>query len=102
MDVFARQVLVPENLFVELERYIIEKYGDSGKDAMYSIGKKFGYSFSQLGRFENINDHPGDGVKNWIIIASKFVEGTYASEIRQTSNISEKNRKLYTKKFRDM
>ena len=86
-NVFARQVLVPETLFVELERSIVEKYGELGKSALYSIGKKFGYSFSQLGRFENIKDHPGNGIKDWIIIASKFIEGTYASEISQTIDV---------------
>jgi hypothetical protein len=87
-NVFARQILVPETFFIQLEKKIVQKYKDAGKSAMYSVGKKFGYSFSQLGRFENIKDHPGDGVKDWIIIASKFVEGTYASEIRQTADVS--------------
>ncbi len=86
-NVFARQMLVPEDFFVRLEDHLIKKYGDRGRSTLYSIGKKFGYSFSQLGRFENIKDHPGNGVKDWIIIASKFVEGTYASEIRQDSDI---------------
>jgi len=89
-NVFARQLLVPETFFVLLEEQIVKKYGEKGKRALYSIGKKFGYSFSQLGRFENINDHPGDAIKDWIIIASKFVEGTYASEITQKTNVKEK------------
>lgn len=98
-NVFARQMLVPEDFFIQLEKKVIDEYGTSGKKAFYSIGKKFGYSFSQLGRFENIKDHPGDGVKDWIIIASKFVEGTYASEIRQTANVSEKTVDYVLKDF---
>jgi len=98
-NVFARQLLVPEDFFIQLEKSIVEKYGDSGKSAMYSIGKKFGYSFSQLGRFENIKDHPGDKVKDWIIIASKFVEGTYASEIKQTSDVSKETVDYSLKNF---
>ena len=98
-NVFARQVLVPENFFVNLEKNIVEEYGKDGKSAMYSIGKKFGYSFSQLGRFENINDHPGNSVKDWIIIASKFVEGTYASEITQTAKIEDKTVDYILKDF---
>ena len=89
-NVFARQMLVPETFFVQLEKKIVEKYGDAGKGALYSVGKKFGYSFSQLGRFENINDHPGDQVKDWVIIASKFVEGTYASQINQSADVKNK------------
>lgn len=86
-NVFARQMLVPEDFFVQLQKTIVKVYGNKGKEAIYSAGKKFGYSFAQLGRFENIKDHPGDGVKDWIIIASKFVEGTYANEIRQTIDV---------------
>lgn len=89
-NVFARQVLVPESFFVELEKKIIKEHENEGRMALYSIGKKFGYSFSQLGRFENIKDHPGDGVKSWITIASKFIEGTYASRIDQTIVLEDK------------
>jgi hypothetical protein len=88
--IFARQLLVPESLFINLERAIVEKLGEKGKSIFYSIGKKFGYSFAQLGRFENISDHPGDAVKDWIVIASKFVEGTYASEINQVIDVKNK------------
>ena len=98
-NVFARQVLVPEGFFIQLEKDIIEEYGDAGRSAIYSIGKKFGYSFSQLGRFENIKDHPGNGIKDWIIIASKFVEGTYASEIRQEIDLSSKTVNYTLKNF---
>ena len=86
-NVYARQMLVPEDLFVKLEKKIVEKYGDGGRSSLYSAGKKFGYSFAQLGRFENIKDHPGEGIKDWIIIAGKFIEGTYASEMHPTTEV---------------
>lgn len=89
-NVFARQILVPEDFFVNLEKNIVEKYGIKGMFALYSIGKKFGYSFAQLGRFENINDHPGEKIKEWIFIADKFIEGTYASEMNQNTKVNEK------------
>lgn len=98
-NVFARQILVPETFFVDLEKRLVDEYGDAGKSAMYSIGKKFGYSFSQLGRFENIKDHPGDAVKDWVIIASKFVEGTYASEIKQTTDVANETVDYVLKNF---
>ena len=98
-NIFARQLLVPEEFFIKLESALISKYADDGKSALYSIGKKFGYSFSQLGRFENINDHPGEKVKDWVIIASKFVEGTYASEIRQKINVKKKTVDFTLKNF---
>jgi hypothetical protein len=88
--IFARQLLVPEHFFVELEKNIVNSFGVKGKQVLYSLGKRFGYRFSQLGKFENIIDHPGKAVKKWITIASKFIEGTYASEISQTVNLETK------------
>ena len=98
-NVFARQLLVPESFFIELEKTIVKKYGDQGRSAIYSTGKKFGYAFSQLGRFENIKDHPGEGIRLWIAIASKFVEGTYASGINQTVDVQNKTVDYILKNF---
>lgn len=83
-EVFARQFLVPEMMFVELERRLIDKFGLAGAQKLYSLGKRFGYSFARLGHFENIKDHPGEAVRDWVLIATKFIEGTYASNIYQT------------------
>jgi predicted hydrocarbon binding protein len=98
-SIFARQLLVPESFFINLEKVIVEKFGEKGKSIFYSVGKKFGYSFAQLGRFENISDHPGDAVKDWIVIASKFVEGTYASEISQVIDVKNKTVDYTLKNF---
>ncbi|MBN2013716.1 MAG: hypothetical protein JW778_00910 [Candidatus Altiarchaeota archaeon] len=89
-EIFARQLILPESFFVKLEQNLIEKFGESAERMMYSLGKRFGYSFAQQGRFENTKDHPGDKVKNWIVVASKFVEGTYASNISQTIDVKKK------------
>lgn len=80
-NVFARQIVFPESFFIELEKKVVELTGEEGKKLLYSIGKKFGYSFGAIGKFENIKDHPGEKVKDWISIATKFVEGVYANEV---------------------
>jgi predicted hydrocarbon binding protein len=98
-NVFARQLLFPETFFIDMERKIIEKYENTGRKVLYSIGKKFGYSFAQLGRFENIKDHPGEEIKRWIVIASKFIEGTYASEITQTVEVNNEMVEFTSKNF---
>ncbi len=97
-NVFARQILMPESFFVNLEESIIKSYGKDGKVAIYSVGKKFGYSFAQLGKFENITEL-GNKVKDWIIITSKFVEGTYASEITPTIDLENKTVDYSLKNF---
>lgn len=98
-SVQLRQVLLPESFFIKFEEKIVKKFGDKGKKALYSIGKKFGYSFAINGRFENINDHPGESVKDWVVVASKFVEGTYASNISQKIDVPEKTVDYELKNF---
>lgn len=97
--VFARQIVMPEQFFVTFQKALIEEFGDKGKQMIYSAGKKFGYSFAELGRFESIKDHPGEAVKDWVIIASKFVEGTYASSISQAITVSSKTVDYTLKNF---
>lgn len=94
-----RQLLLPETFFVKLEEKIVGEFGVEGEKRIYSVGKKFGYSFAQNGRFENIKDHPGDKVKDWVVIASKFVEGTYASNISQTVDLKKQNVDYSLKNF---
>ncbi|MFH1224654.1 MAG: hypothetical protein V1676_02515 [Candidatus Diapherotrites archaeon] len=98
-NIFARQLLVPESFFANLEKELVDSFGEKGKKVMYSLGKRFGYRFAQLGRFENISDHPGDAVKQWVTIASKFVEGTYASEISQDADIKTKTVNYFLRNF---
>ena len=98
-SIFARQLLVPESFFVELEKSVIENYGSEGKRVLYSIGKKFGYSFSQLGRFENIKDTPPEKMKDQIMIVNKFIEGTYASQMNQDVDINKRTIVTYLKNF---
>lgn len=88
--IFLRQLVIPETFFVYFEKKIVEEFGKDGEELLYSIGKKFGYSFAQNGRFENINDHPGEKIIDWIKIADKFVEGTYASNISETIDVNRK------------
>jgi hypothetical protein len=98
-NIYARQIFYPEDFFVDFESKMVKKFGTAGRQKLYSIGKKFGYRFAQSGKFENIKDNPGDKIKNWVFITSKFVEGTYASSIE---NITDPNIPLtdYTlKKF---
>ncbi|MFA6064556.1 MAG: hypothetical protein WC746_01815 [archaeon] len=85
-NIYARQIFYPEEFFVDFESNIISKFGDKGRQKLYSIGKKFGYRFAQSGKFENIKDNPGDKIKDWVFITSKFVEGTYASSIEHVTD----------------
>ncbi len=87
--IFARQVIIPEDFFINLERSISQK-GKIAQNALYSAGKKFGYHFSLLGSFYNIKDKKGQDLINYINIINKFIEGTYASRIECKINPDQK------------
>ena len=80
-SMFARQVIMPESFLVGLESRLISKFGDKGKQMLYSLGKKFGYRFALIGNFIKRGDVPESELAEFVGIVSKFVEGTYASEI---------------------
>lgn len=85
-NIYARQIFYPEDFFVDFESKMVSKFGNDGRQKLYSIGKKFGYRFAQSGKFENIKDNPGDKIKDWVFITSKFIEGTYASSIENVTD----------------
>ncbi|MCX6804191.1 MAG: hypothetical protein NTY48_06535 [Candidatus Diapherotrites archaeon] len=98
-NIYARQIFYPADFFIEFESGLIKEFGEKGRQKLYSIGKKFGYRFAQAGKFENIKDHPGDKIKDWVFIASKFVEGTYASSIENELDSAKKKVDYLLKRF---
>ncbi|MDE1860472.1 MAG: hypothetical protein KGH72_02025, partial [Candidatus Micrarchaeota archaeon] len=88
--IFARQVIMPEDFFINLEE-IIAKKNTAAKRALYSAGKKFGYRFCLLGGFSNSKDKKGSDLVSYINIINKFIEGTYASRIECDVDLSKKS-----------
>ncbi len=98
-NIYARQIFYPADFFIDFESRIINEMGDKGKKVLYSIGKRFGYRFAQAGKFENIKDHPGEKIKDWIFIMSKFIEGTYASLIDNVTDVQLRKTDYTLKRF---
>jgi predicted hydrocarbon binding protein len=86
-NIYSRQFILPETLLVCVERLFIERYKKTGEQALYSIGKKFGYRFTQVSRVINIRDTNKKSFLRYVFILSKFVEGTYASSIFYKVNL---------------
>ncbi|MFA6049250.1 MAG: hypothetical protein WC792_04905 [Candidatus Micrarchaeia archaeon] len=87
-SIFVRQVIIPESFFVNLEKKLIEQLGDEGKQILYSTGKRFGYRFALLGNFVTKNSVSSDELQDNLAIITKFIEGTYASEISAQTNLA--------------
>lgn len=85
--VFYRDVFVPEQLLVDIENKISEKYGEKGKQALYSAGKKFGYSFASISKMTNVKSSTEKQLSDDIYFTVRFVESLYASKATYTTNL---------------
>ncbi len=81
LGVTFRELLLSENLFSNLEQEIIIKYKKTGKQTIYTIGKKFGYVNSSLSTFSRIESTNKKKFLNFVYFLVRYVEGTYASKI---------------------
>ncbi|VVB75011.1 Uncharacterised protein [uncultured archaeon] len=80
--VYSRQIIFPESFLVDLETQLVEKYGDSGREALYLAGKKFGYLFASMGNFfsaKNFQDNKK--LVEYVGLLNNFIEGTYAKKM---------------------
>ena len=80
-SIYSRQVLIPESLFINLERKVIDEHGKAGEQLLYSSGKKFGYRFAAMSNVINVNETAEKDFLRYVDVLSKFVEGTYARKI---------------------
>ncbi len=80
-DIYSRQVVMPESLYVAIERHFSDKHGKKGRQALYSAGKRFGYRFASVSRAMSIRDAGRDRFARYVKLLARFVEGTYASNI---------------------
>ena len=55
-EISLRELALPEEVFSQLEKRIIEKFGEEGRKVLYSIGKKFGYYYASLSRLKQITN----------------------------------------------
>ncbi len=81
-DISLREFVFPESLFCELESAIVKKYGDKGKQALYSAGKKFGYRYAKISGLATIAKSGEKRFKKELYDAVRYMETIYAEGIR--------------------
>ncbi|MFH0971757.1 MAG: hypothetical protein V1835_04285 [Candidatus Micrarchaeota archaeon] len=88
--IFARNVFIPETFFENLEAEVIKKQGEEGKNALYRIGKQFGFRFAEL-----YHTSRGDIPRSMAAI-THFFETLYAEKIESSIDLNEKMLTLLT------
>jgi len=74
-----REIFLPELIISELEKRLIEKYKEKGKQLLYSAGKKFGYRYALISNYpstENQKEH-----KEFSYFLVRYLEAIYASKV---------------------
>lgn len=87
---YLRDLFLPEKLFEMIEQEIIKIYGNSGKQVLYSTGKKFGYQYAAMSRFPTINDVEKKEFEEFAYLFIRFIEGTYAKKAQHEIDILNK------------
>ena len=77
---YLRDLLLPEKLLEEIESRIVSVYGNQGRQALYSAGKKFGYSYSSMSNLPTIKTSTNKELVDFAYLMLRFVEGTYAKQ----------------------
>lgn len=86
-NIWLREVIIPEELFVELERRAVSELGELGKQLLYSAGKKFGYHYMWSCDFPTISQLSRKDFERFIYVLVRYTESTYASNIKYELNL---------------
>lgn len=85
-----REILIPEYIISELEKIIVEKHKNKGKQVLYSAGKKFGYRYSKSSKYPNIETASKKEFLNFSYIVVRYVEAVCAKKMNHKIDIENK------------
>jgi predicted hydrocarbon binding protein len=97
--VFLREIFLPESILIDLEKEIAKKYDKKGEQILYSIGKKFGYTFSYLSNFSTIKNLSEKTFLDFAYKTVRYVECTYSSHLDHSIDLKSKTFLLRAKNY---
>ncbi|MBN2065453.1 MAG: hypothetical protein JW771_01415 [Candidatus Thermoplasmatota archaeon] len=95
---YLRDIFIAEHLFELIETKTVENYGEKGKQALYSAGKKFGYIYSSMSNFPTITNSSKEKFSEFAYLLIKYIGGIYAQQATHDLNLEEK---AFTITFKD-
>ncbi|MEM0493589.1 MAG: hypothetical protein QXS02_06535 [Candidatus Thermoplasmatota archaeon] len=87
---YLRDLFIPEKLFEMIENKIVQTYGDQGKQALYSAGKKFGYVYASMSNFPTIKKRTKKELTDFAYLFVRYCETLFAKRAIHNSNIEQK------------
>lgn len=83
-----REILLPENIFCELENVVVKKYGETGKQILYSAGKKFGYMFAKISKYPLAEREKDFAKFSYFLVC--YLESIYAKNLEYSIDFDKK------------
>lgn len=94
-----RDVLLPETLVANLEDSIVEAYGEEGRKALYSCGKKSNYVYSKILNLERIDTVSSNKFEEFTQYYTTYLAGTYATKLSRKLNMKLRLAELEAKDY---
>jgi predicted hydrocarbon binding protein len=91
---YLRELILPEQIFSECERQIVEEFGDVGRQILYSAGKKFGWNYAKLSNFVQLERTSEKAFLNFLYTLMRYAEATSYGKLNHSANLSTKTFEL--------
>ena len=88
--VYLRALWLPESLFVDIEKEMVEKFNDEGRQALYSAGKRFGWRYGVAANFANIKTVSKEQLLKNMYLFIEYVTCIWAKEYSYEPDIDNK------------
>jgi predicted hydrocarbon binding protein len=94
-----RQILIPEDVIVDIEKSVKELEGEEGRKKLYTIGKKFGYRHALHLRLPQKGAYPEERLVDFTNLFMKAAYAFYASNFETEIDIPHKMFKIQLNDF---
>ena len=95
---YLREYFLSEKLFELIENKIVNHFGDQGKQALYSAGKKFGYIYASVSNFPTINDTTKKEFLDFAYFLVRYIETFFGMNAKHEINLE---KKIFTMSIND-
>lgn len=98
-QVFLREVILPEEIIVNLEKHVVMKFGSRGAQLLYSAGKMFGYSYASRSFFPKITSASPKEFEDFVYMWIRYAEAISYGGIDYAFDRSARTITLQLRKF---
>ncbi|MCX6664472.1 MAG: hypothetical protein NT038_00185 [Euryarchaeota archaeon] len=89
-SIYLREFFLSEQLFELIETKIVQRYGDQGRQVLYSAGKKFGYLYASMSNFPTIKNNTKKKFIDFAYFLVRYIETLFAMDVEHEVDIENK------------